>query len=250
MTWRLPEHQHRTFSRNPLVAVIAQLRFDPILKIQATVAEFQDKVRGRFPRYEQTEGQAIELAPGGMRVRKVADFRFSAKTEPTTVVLGDQGLAIEYRAHQHRDVLFTDFELVANALDQVYRPISPTRLGLRYVNVIDRARVSRDLQRPVEWSELVAEAFLHMPADLADLEGTRFAFEVSSPVPSGAMTLKYGLLPAEDGALAFRLDVDRYREDDLGVAGLVNDLRTFSDDIFRVFASASGPALCTWMEGI
>lgn len=139
-------------------------------------------------------------------------------------------------------------ELIVNALDLVYRPVSPTRLGLRYVNVIDRGRIGTDLRRPVEWNDVVTDAFLQMPADSADLEGTRFAFEVSSPIEPGAMTVKYGLLPSDDGSLTFRLDVDRYRDDDLRVPGLVGDLRVFSDDIFRVFATVAGPALTAWME--
>ena len=53
MSWRLPEHDLHTYPRNPLVAVVAQLRFDPILKIADRVADFQDRVRARFPKFEE-----------------------------------------------------------------------------------------------------------------------------------------------------------------------------------------------------
>lgn len=252
MAWTLPTQPHQRFDRNPLAAVIAQLRFDPILKIAAGVPDFQDKIRARFPLYEERDVQVVEVAlPGmdGVRTRQVREHRFRARNEPTTVVLGDQSVAIEYLAHQHRDVLFRDVELVVGALKNTFHDVSPTRFGLRYVNVIDRERIETDSGTASAWVELLDASFLQMPAELADLESTRFAMEIASEMRTGAMTLRYGLLPNPEGRLVFRLDVDRYREETFDVTDVEQTLRAFADDVFQVFMAAAGERLLSWMRG-
>ncbi len=249
MTWRLPNHERRTYRRNPLVAVIVQLRFNPILKIEARVADFQDIVRGRFPRYEESESQQVELSPEGIRLRAGKDFRFMS-AEPVSMLLGDGAVALEYRAYDDREVLRADVDLMCEATQRALAPVTPIRLGLRYVNTIDQTMISQDLRRDVAWSELVGESFLRVPGNLTDLDGTRFATELSSPMPLGGMTVRCGLLPAPvPKGLGYRLDVDRYRDDSFALDSVPETLTTFADDIFQVFAAARGPALAEWMEG-
>jgi uncharacterized protein (TIGR04255 family) len=252
MPWTLPTQPHQRFERNPLAAVIAQLRFDPILKIATGVPDFQDKVRSRFPLYEERDVQVVEVAlPGmdGVRTRQVREHRFRARNEPTTVVLGDQSVALEYLAHQHRDVLFPDVALVTGALKSSFPDVSPTRFGLRYVNVVDRDRVEIDTGMATAWADLLNASFLQMPAGLADLESTRFVVEIASEMPVGAMTLRYGLLPSPDGRVVFRLDVDRYREETFDVADVENTVQAFAEDVFQVFMAAAGERLLSWMRG-
>lgn len=252
MPWTLPTQPHQRFARNPLAAVIAQLRFDPILKIAAGVPDFQGKIRSRFSLYEERDVQVVEVALPGMdsvRTRQVREHRFGVRNEPTTVVLGDQSVALEYLAHQHRDVLFPDVALVVGALKSSFPDVSPTRFGLRYVNVIDRDRVAHDTGKSTAWADLLNASFLQMPAGLADLESTRFAVEIASEMPVGAMTLRYGLLPSPEGRLVFRLDVDRYREETFDVADVENTVQTFADDVFQVFMAAAGERLLSWMKG-
>jgi uncharacterized protein (TIGR04255 family) len=252
MPWTLPIRPHERFIRNPLAAVIAQLRFDPILKIAVGVPDFQDEIRARFPLYEERDVQVVEVAlPGteGVRTRRVKEHRFRARNEPTTVVLGDQSVSLEYLAHQHRDVLFSDVALVVAALTSRFPDVSPTRLGLRYVNVIDRDRVEKESGRPTTWADLLEASFLRMPAGLADLDSTRFAVEIASEMPVGAMTLRYGLLPAHEDRLVFRLDVDRYRQETFAVTDVENTVRAFADDVFQVFMAAASERLLAWMKG-
>ncbi|MDH5671171.1 MAG: TIGR04255 family protein [Myxococcales bacterium] len=251
MPWTLPSHEHKRFQRNPLAAVIVQLRFDPILKIATGVPDFQDKIRSRFSLYEERDVKVVEVeAPSvsAVRTRRVKEHRFRTRGEPTTVVLGDQGVSLEYLAHQHRDVLLPDVKLVTDSLSSTFQDVSPTRLGLRYVNVVDRDRVAADAGSPAEWSDLIEPSFLQMPAALADLAGTRFANEITSEMPVGAMTLRYGLLPASEDRLGFRLDIDRYHQESFDMADVEALVRAFADDIFQVFMAAAGPSLVDWME--
>lgn len=231
-----------------MTAVITQLRFDPILKIGTGVPDFQDEIRDRFPLYEERDVRVVDVdLAAGVRARQSKEHRFMARKEPTTVVLGDRSVALEYRAHQHRDVLFPDVARVTAALTRTYKNVSPTRLGVRYVNAIDRDAIAAATGAATAWPDLVEASFLQMPGQLANLDGTRFAHEITSEMPTGTMTLRYAMIPGPQDRLVFRLDIDRYREESFEVRDVENTVKGFVDDIFQVFMAAAGEALLTWM---
>jgi uncharacterized protein (TIGR04255 family) len=249
MAWRLPTHDHRTYSRNPLEAVIVQLRFDPILKVGDHVADFQDGIRGRFPKFEVQETQSFEINPAlGVRSRSEREYRFQTKDGSGTVFLSTHAVALETRAHIERDALLGDFAEIMRTLREVYDPVSPLRLGLRYVNIVDRKRIGSDLESEVAWADLVAHDFIQVPCDLADLDGISFGSEFSGALDGGRLTLRYGMVPEAEGEARFRLDIDRYAEQDLDVDGIPDTLMRFAGDIFSVFRSAAGPELLRWMR--
>ena len=249
MAWRLPDHDHRTYPRNPLEAVIVQLRFDPILKVGDRVADFQDGIRGRFPKFEVQETQSFEINPAlGVRTRNEREFRFQTKDASGTVFLSTHAVALETRAHIERDALLGDFAAVMKALRAVYDPVSPLRLGLRYVNLLDRKRIGADLQTEVAWGDLVAPDFIHVPCGLADLEGISFGSEFSGGLDGGRLTLRYGMVPEPEREARFRLDIDWYAEQDLDVDAIQDTLMRFAGDIFSVFRTAAGPELLRWMR--
>lgn len=249
MAWHLPRREHVVYARNPIVVVLAQLRFHPILKVAASIPDFQDRVRARFPSYEEALGQTVELqSPNSVRIQNEKQFLFRTVDGNSTASLSTSSLSLECRAHSSREALIADLQVALTALETVYAPIVPTRLGMRYVDVIDRQRTSGDLGREVAWNELIADSFTQMPAGLADLDGTVFSNEINSPLPHGAMTLRYGLMPLVPGAVpTFRLDFDRYVDGTFPIGTAPDLLREFSDDVYALFQGAIGPALREWM---
>lgn len=249
MAWRLPNHVHRTYARNPLEAVIVQLRFDPILKIGDRVADFQDGIRGRFPKFEVQETQSFEISPvSGVRTRNEQEYRFRAKDGSGTVFLNTHAVAMETRAHIERDALLSNFEMVLSSLRSVFDPVSPLRLGLRYLNVLDRQQIGADLGRDVGWEELVAEDFVRIPCDLAGLEGMAVGSECAGSIDGGRMTLRYGLVPEGTDKERFRLDIDRFQEDGVEMDHVKSLLTGYASDIYSVFKTAARSGLIEWME--
>jgi uncharacterized protein (TIGR04255 family) len=250
VSWILPKHEVKPFARNTLAAVIVQLRFHPILKIGERLSDFQEKVRPRFPGYDLTEVQLWEIGPNGPQVRQESAHRFHAVSEPVVVSLSNSSISLEYGAHKDRKVLLGDVSTVLEALVGVYAPISPVRLGLRYVNVVDRERISAELGgQSLSWDTLLQSPFASVPGGLAALdEATNFGAEVTSPCTRGNMTVRYALLrEALTKTQQFRLDTDRYIEGGFVVAEVLDLLDRFSSDIFQVFMTAAGPALLDWM---
>jgi len=249
MTWTLPSQAHRVFERNPLVAVVVELRFHPILRIPSKIADYQDQVRATFPAFEQSNRQMVNLGPAPVEIR-LENFSSFAKADGSSVLtLSTSSLSLESRRHQHREQLMQDVKVGVDALVNVFGSVSPTRLGLRYVDVIDRDQIAIDLGRPTSWDLLLSQRFSSVPGGVADLEETLFACEVaSSALGGGAQTARYGLIKDADGRAKFRLDVDRYQEGSFELNGVFPRLKAFADDIFAFFIAAAGPDLLTWMS--
>jgi len=247
--WTLAKHDVRTFERNTLAAVIVQLRFHPILRIAEDLAAFQEKMRPRFPGYEAVEAQTVDVGPHGIQVRNETAHRFRAEAEPSVLSLGTSSFSIEYAAHKDRDTLFADVDAAVGALNELYSPVQPLRLGLRYVNVVEPQRLATDLSRSVGWDELLTPSFAAVPGGVATLdESTNFAVEVSVPAARGKMTLMYAFLPSvANSAQHLRLDTDRFIEAGFEMKEVRGLLESFSGDIFQVFMTAAGPALLEWM---
>jgi uncharacterized protein (TIGR04255 family) len=142
-----------------------------------------------------------------------------------------------------------DVKVGFDALVAIFGSVSPTRLGLRYVDVIDRDQIAHELGRSTSWDRLLSPRFSAVPGGVADFEETLFACEVaSSAAGGGAQTARYGLVKDVDGRAKFRLDVDRYQEGSFELNAAVSRLNTFADDIFAFFIAAAGPDLLEWMS--
>ena len=256
MTWKLDQRPYRVYRRNPLVAVVAQLRFQPILKIVDKVPDFQERVRETFPRYAESRQSVahIQFQPvgtPGVEMRDVRQFEFRTPegAAARTLTLSDQALALESRSHHEKAQFIEKFGRAVEVLLDLVSTVAPVRLGLRYVNIVDRRRISAELQREVGWQELVGDGYLRGPAELVDLDDAVFANEIRSTLGQGQMTVRYGLLPAPGAREpAFRLDVDRYVEGSFDAPRTVELLAGFAEDVYAVFYGAAGPALLEWME--
>jgi uncharacterized protein (TIGR04255 family) len=232
-----------------LVAVVVELRFFPILKLADRVSDFQEQVRGTFPAFQEITRQLVNLGPAvPIEVRSERLFNFAKADESGTLTLSTSSLSVESRQHERREHFISDAKVGIDALMKTIGPVVPTRLGLRYVDVIDKEQVVADLGRPTSWPALVSERFLAVPTGLADLGGTLFACEVGSSVQDGgSQTVRYGLVQDADKKVKYRLDVDRYIDGPFDPSKLVELLGTFADDIFAVFIAAMGPDLMAWM---
>jgi uncharacterized protein (TIGR04255 family) len=229
--------------------VVVELRFFPILKVADRVADFQEQVRGTFPAFQEVTRQLVNLGPAApIEVRSERLFNFVKSDESCTLTLSTSSLSVESRLHKRREHFIDDAKVGFDALMKICGPVVPARLGLRYVDVIDKERVEADLGRPTSWSALISEKFLAVPTGLANLDGTLFACEIGSPMPNGGgQTVRYGLVQDADKKLKYRLDVDRYVDAPIDPTKLVELLGTFADDVFAVFIASMGPDLKAWM---
>jgi uncharacterized protein (TIGR04255 family) len=248
MTWSLQRVEHRVYPRNSLRAVVCQLQFDPILKVPERIADFQDRVRTDFPGFSTGDSVSLVLgANGPPQVNPIREFAFTNRNH-ATLTLSPSSLALESWNHRERSEFIRWFGNGLEALEAVYEDVHPLRLGLRYVNEVDLARVRADLGENVSLQDIIRPEFILTPSSVVDLHGTFFASEVTSTVRDGAMTVRSGVIPNAEGKHQFRLDVDRFVTENIDVVNVSAALEDFADDIFDVFHAAAGEALLRWME--
>jgi uncharacterized protein (TIGR04255 family) len=250
--WTLPKTEHRVYPRNPLTAVVCQLRFQPILKVTEQVSSFQEHVRvgTNFRGYRAMEVQQIQVPIGdarGASLTREPQHQFIAD-DHATLALTPTSITLDFRKHHARDRIFSDAAVTVAALQAAYAPVHPVRLGLRYVNHIDRMAIGSFLGRDVSWEALIDPDFFRPPLKLVDMQETLFHTEVSSSLPRGSLTLRFGLVPHATTTM-FLLDLDRAVGGPIRLDEVQSLLEEFADDIYAVFNSACGPALREWLEG-
>jgi uncharacterized protein (TIGR04255 family) len=158
-----PEVKRVIYGKNPLRQVVCQLRFPPILRIDAEIpASFQERIRSAFPNY--TEKSEMNLAvPEGVDVpaevlRRVVqasgtkNYEFASEDGNWQVNLTRTFLALStsrYRKWEDfRDMLLEPL----NTLVIEYAPAYFSRIGLRYVDVIKRSTLGLE---NVDWNKLL-----------------------------------------------------------------------------------------------
>lgn len=250
MVWQLDNTEREEFERNPLSQVVCQLRFHPILKVVDRVAEFQERIRGSFPEFIQQKMQVAAMtAVGSLELQQEQQFLFKKVNGASTLTLTTNALSLDERDHTSRDVFLGDIGLAIDALKETHSAVTPKRLGVRYINIIDVNQISADLGEAVDWSTVITEPFLQMPSGVASLEQTLFYSEIRSPTQSnGEITLRYGLLSESGNPPKFRFDIDRYHVARFELANIPALLDEFVKDIYSLFRAAAGDSLLKWMK--
>ena len=251
MTWNISQHPDEVFSRNPLVSVICQLRFHPILKVGDCIADFQEGMREVFPEFAESTASVlnVQTEAAGFEVKKERQFLLRKTDGSSTLTLTTNSLAIENHRHVDRQGLFDDIDRAIVLLASLYKSVSPTRLGLRYINLIDKQFIAEALNRTLEWPDVVSGDFLVTPGGLADLQGTTFFSEVRSPMATGgSLTLRHGLLQDVESKVRFRFDMDRYVDSAFDLARVRSHLESFGEELFSMFKAAMGTVLVEWMS--
>jgi uncharacterized protein (TIGR04255 family) len=223
------------------------------MKIQRNFEDFQDKVRGRFPVYEQRTIQEVTFSIGnreGAAVRTDQLHVFKDESSDLSLALGTGGLTLEAKSHSSGAVLRDDMRLALDALTGVYGVVAPVRLGLRYVNMVNRGRISTDLKRAVDWKELIHGDFLLPVGEHASLAGTTFYTETTTSLERGSMTVRHGLVSAPGQAeVMFLFDSDRFIVGSFELGETLDLFEAFRMDTFSIFLGVAGPALREWMQG-
>ena len=140
-----PESQRVVFAQNPLVEVICQLRFPPILRIGAEApASFQEEIRDSYPLYGQDQPlpdvpaeiaealQHLPLPPGP------GPHRFTDQRNKSSIFLATDFIAVTQYDYTDWGRFRIEVERAKTALEAIYGPSFYTRVGLLYRDSVDR----------------------------------------------------------------------------------------------------------------
>lgn len=245
MALNFPHRPDVQLENAPLVEVICQVRFPPILRIlREEPSEFQERVRRRFPELQIEQGVAISLSGGAGGMPPSVEtppklYRFRSADGHTVVSLALDFFAVSSQAYSHWHDFAGDLALAANAVREIYEPAYAARIGLRYVNRFTPALVGGttieavfDLLRPELSSLYRTDAWSEPGA---------FVTQLTLPDGGGELVIRsaYGRTPDEP---FFVVDFDYYEEGQLELEHVVERGNRYHQTIYDAFRWSLRPA--------
>jgi uncharacterized protein (TIGR04255 family) len=209
------------YNQTPLREVICQFRFPPILRVEAqTPADFQDRVRDRFPLLERSQpisANILAQLPNDLLNAlgsPINDTSYIFRADDGShLTLTPESLALTVTAYTRWEDFRATLVPALDALIEIYRPAYFTRVGLRYLNVILRNALGLaehswgDILIP----EIVGE--LALPQWQAGVEDARRVIRSKITSTSDTVLLQHGLAQVKDVTeTGYALDFDFYSD--------------------------------------
>ena len=158
------------YRRNPLINVVCQLRFPPILAINAKPpVAFQEALRLKYPLFsvsaEQQVSVNLEHEPNGsLSVQRVDhtdtmnNYRFASEDNVWVVNLTSTFLAVSTTGYSSWSDFRGRVKEATETLRLVYAPAFFERVGLRYINAVRRTMF--ELSSDTPWDKLFSPSAL------------------------------------------------------------------------------------------
>jgi uncharacterized protein (TIGR04255 family) len=227
------------YERNPLNAVVCQLRFPTVLRIETLPTGFQEAVRGAFPLFEEKNEPDLprELAPlvaQHLGFKSIKNFHFTSADKDWTINLTREFIALTCRKYRRWEAFRDHLRLALDAFVKEYQPSFFTRVGLRYQDSIKPS--SLGLQgRP--WRELIAPHILGVLADRGVGDSTEAQVgecRIALVGDIGKVVIKHGVAMEAD-ELVYVIDSDFFAEGQMGVEEAYGRLDEFKRRASRLF---------------
>ncbi|MGQ4649037.1 TIGR04255 family protein [Lyngbya aestuarii] len=241
----LPEFERVIYKRNPLVEVVCQLRFPPILKIShQEPVEFQDEIRSRYPHFETTKAQVPSeilniVQQFGLPVQSDIVYSFKSEDKKWNLSITKDFIAITTSSYERYEQFKQRLEEALEIFERIYKPSFYTRIGLRYQDLIIRSKLGIEDKN---WSELIGK---HIASELHEPE---FSSSIQTIIKNlvlktenGQINLNHGLVTIKEqqensDEIAYLFDADFYTEQKIeGNGDVWNRLNQFNQSAGRLF---------------
>ena len=258
------DHPRVRYQRAQLAEVICQLRFPAILSISANEpAEFQEAVRGMFPKYAaKEESPAPRLADlGTSKVRleqpkSIINYHFISADGRWKLNLTSSFISLSTVAYPGWEEFGQHFDLPLAQFIRIYQPSFFQRIGLRYVNIFSRQALELEGE---PWRELFAAPYLGVLAeeDVDESRARKCSVDVDMDLDSscrarihagpGMVKKNIPNAPA-DTEVKFILDLDLYMSGQIDPRMAAAGLETLHGHSTPIFQGAITDKLHTALE--
>ena len=248
------------YAKRQLVEVICQLRFPEILKIDVSEpADFQERIRRDYPQYEKKIEQLPPQMVNGKPVPQgtVNNYQFISADGGWKVSLTKGFIALSTTRYTRWEEFAKRLDVVLAAFIKIYQPAYFTRVGLRYMNAVNKAALGF---AETPWHELIAPGYLGL---MADEDARRQVFIkceqlVTVTMPGGAkanIKCGPGLLRKVDNRprqvdeqKVFMLDLDLFMDSKIELGQAVPALNIVHENAGSLFRAALTDTLSDAME--
>lgn len=243
-----PEAKRVIYKKNPLNRVICQLMFPPILKIDAEIpSEFQDRIRDDFPNFAEKAGVEFEV-PQNVKgkippevLRHFSKFfgnknyTFSSEDAKWEVNLTRTFCAFTSKKYERWEEFKSKFMTPLTALIDVYKPSFFQRIGLRYIDVINRLELELN---GIGWNELLQPYILGLLSSASVGERiqnfeNKYEINLADDVSKVRLLTKFVLAP-NNNVKCFMIDSDFSNSTRSDVDGALTKLDYFNKRASRL----------------
>lgn len=238
---KLPNYERVIFEYNPLIEVIAQIRFPPILKITSQEpVDFQDKIRFEYPIFESSKNLVIpnelsnllnQLNPN---ISNELTYQFKSEDSSWQLSMDKTSITLATSKYNKYENFIEKFKNAMDIFETIYNPSFYSRIGLRYRNLIIRSR----LNITNTWAELIPQ---HIASELytPELKDSiiNFIKNLQLQTEVGKVNFNHGVVQVRDieqsiDEEAYLLDADFFTEEKI----------ERGENVWNIFAKSSRTA--------
>jgi len=242
----LPDSERVIYRRNPLIEVVCQLRFPPILRIShQEPVEFQDEIRTHYPLFEANKAkvppEVLKIAQNlNLPLPGDTSYSFKSEDERWSLSITKDFIALTTSSYERYEQFKERLEIALEVFERIYKPSFYTRIGLRYRDLIIRSKLEVHNR---QWSELIAK---HVASELHDPELSAaiqtVVKDLTLQIESGKINFKHGLIAVKNSydskeEEAYLFDADFYTEEKIGrdrnVWNILNQFNRNAGKLFR-----------------
>jgi uncharacterized protein (TIGR04255 family) len=229
----------------PLIRVIAQVRFPPILSIEKKdfVGSFQEAIREKYPILQPEQTQTFVFGPPGVvQPTFQLTWRFIDTADSWRVSLAPDFMALETTAYSSRRDFLERLEHLLIAFDKSFNPKIIERFGLRY---IDRL-IGQDLQdisslvKPEMAGIMAAEfrEYIHQTVNESLFvipNGGEKIIARWGLIPGGATFDPDAIEPVAEASWILDIDMSLSKNREFCIEELMSEGRCFAERIYTFF---------------
>jgi uncharacterized protein (TIGR04255 family) len=248
-----PESPREIYTQNPLVEVICQLKFAPILKIETEPpAAFQELLRKEYPLMQEAVVGQILFPPEVMKafrdtvpaLMQGRAYHFASSDEVWKIALTRDFIALSATHYTRWEEFRSRLEVILKALVDVYAPAFFVRVGLRYRDVI---RKSMEGLQELNWADLLQPHILGelgAPNIANAVQHTAREVVISLDNGLGQVRVLHGLIrQAGDTDFSYSIDSDFFSEGRTELNDVFRVLDLFNREAGRLFRWCTTPLL-------
>jgi len=220
---KLPDYERVIYEYNPLIEVIAQIRFPTILKITSQEpGDFQDSVRFEYPIFEASKNLQIPVELSNLLTQFnsniASDLRYQFKSEDLNwqLSIDKNSITLVTTKYERYEKFIEKFKHAVEIFEKIYNPSFYSRIGLRYRDLIIRSKLNITNKR---WIDLIPK---HIASELytPELEESIINFIKNFQLQTefGRVNFNHGLVQIRDieknsDETAYLLDADFFTEE-------------------------------------
>lgn len=131
---KMPDYQK--LNNHPLVIVLVEIRYSPILSLKKYIPEFHDQLRQHYPNFNTIVDKAVKISNDQVDFSDIERWLFTSKDGQRLIDIDQNRIIFATTQYDRFEGLESQVRELITILKSVINPSIYTRVGLRYCDNI------------------------------------------------------------------------------------------------------------------